>query len=267
LRPTGPRVWSVVLLTLLLALAVVLSSLGARLGSSPFVASSPPSVTNKTEQTKPFSGTLVVRASRVRNSTILSFISNANVTVSNANNPARSRLALRTNQTGEVQLTLSPAAYIIEVSNVQFQASTQAQVYPNSTTVVEAYVSRQTYSVSFAELSDTGSSGYQSPWAPVALTLNSSSATFGPNSRVFIDGNYSLGPFAVISYDQYEIFRSQETQVETPATVIASDLRVSPQGDVLWLTLQPEQFMPVSNLRSVTLATYSANLSVTVHGN
>lgn len=266
LRLRGSRTLSVVLLLSLLAAAVVLSIIGSDLGSSPFQAEAPPPAAPKTAHSTPSTGTLLVRAYLVRNGTLEAFIANASVSVTNSNNPAQARSVLRTNQSGELQMALSPAEYSVSISNQQFQASTQAQVYSHNTTVVEAAVTRKSYGVSIAELSDDSSSGYQSPWAPVSLSINSSSTIFKVNSLVFIDGNYSYGPIGVLYNNTLVIHRSRETQVETPATVVSSDLRISERGDVLWLTVLPVQFMPVSDLRSMTLATYSANLVVMVHG-
>jgi hypothetical protein len=56
-------------------------------------------------------------------------------------------------------------------------------------------------------------------------------------------------------------------QSEAPVRLVSSNLDPSAGAHLLWLTLQPEVFFSVSGLSSLSLATYTAALQVTIHAN
>lgn len=263
MRRSTSRTRSVILLLCLLSLATILASVSAGLGTSLFlIGKTSPEGSHASLST----GTLLVRAFLGENGTDETPLANVNVSVAEVDHPVPFGPVLHTNASGEAEIALSPAEYAVSVLNPQFRASTQAQVYANRTTELDAAVSRQPYPALFAEVTDHESSGFQGPWTPVTIAIPSPAAILRPNELVFIDATYSSNHVPAYHDRVFVIFITGQTQSETQATVISSDLRDSGQGSILWLTLQPANFMPVSGLKSITLATYVANLRVTIHG-
>jgi hypothetical protein len=263
LRQSASRIRSGLLLICLLAIATLLASVSSGLGSSLFLMGGTPP---KGSQASPTTGTLLVRAMLAGNGTDETPLANVNVSVVDVEHPVRTIPFLDTNASGEVEIALSPAEYAVSIHNLQFSASAHAQIYADKTTELDAAVSRTPYPALFTEVADRESSGFQGPWTPVTVAISSPSATFRPNEQVFIDTIY-LSDNGLASHDKViAIPLPVQTQFETQATVISSDLRASGEGSVLWLTLQPADFIPVTGLLSVTLATYVANLQVSIHG-
>jgi hypothetical protein len=267
LRFAGSRGRSVLLLLSLFVLAILIASSSSSLGTSLFRENLTAHVTTKTVQAVQASGTLLVKVLLLGNGTSNGTpISGVNVSVTDQDNPKSSGAPLSTNESGELQITLTPAQYSVSVSNLEFRGSALAAVYAKHTTDVDAFVNRTSYPVLSASLSDQESSGYQDLWAQLRVSLNTSmaaSTVFAPDGRVFVDPTYrpSLTDYSsntgiIVGYS------GVETSAQVPATIVASDLVGSGRGAVQWLTLMPDGLLQITGLFSVTLATYNARLQV-----
>lgn len=260
MRSAGSRTRTGILLVCLLALAVLIEVIGSGLNSSSFQvgvrihALSTVSVTPN--------GILLVRTFLRETNGSETPIVGADVTLTDQSRSLLPPLVFKTNGSGDFQVDLSPSQFSVSVSDLLFQASTQVPVYSLHTTEVDAAVSKTSYGVAFAELSDGPSSGYQGPWSPVFMSV-SSTGLFKPSSTVFIDANYSLGTLTPVTG---LVFLAGDPPTETPATVINSYFGDPGQTGPVWVTLMPRDFLPLANLQSVVLATYAANLRVVVIG-
>ena len=271
MRLAGSRGRSVLLLLSLFVLAILIASSSSSLGTSLFRGKLAAPAITKTVQEVQASGTLLVKVLLLGSGTFSGEpIPGVNVSVANQNNPGSSGAPLRTNESGELQITLAPANYSVSVSSLEFTGSALAAVYAKHTTDVDAFVNKTSYPVLSVSLSDQESSGYQDLWTPFRVSLNASlaasSTLFTPDGRVFVDPTYrpTLTDYSSntgVTFGHFGV----ETTAQVPATIVASDLVGSGSGAVQWLTLMPDGLLRITGLFSVTLATYNARLQVIVN--
>jgi hypothetical protein len=99
------------------------------------------------------------------------------------------------------------------------------------------------------------------------------------NDSLFMDGSYSgivtfistatgnHSPDSGTGQTEFAISMATTAHSEAPVRLVSSNLDPSANAHVLWLTLQPEVFFYISGLSSLSLATYTAALQVTIHAN
>jgi len=251
-------------LTLLL-LAGVLAVVSAGL--------TPHATPSKTVARRPSHGTLLVRVIQTygTNDTSLAVpVANVSVAVSKVSTVSVIPLEYQTNSSGEIAVQLGGGSYTVSISDAQFQKSTNVTIDANSETEVNATVIKHSYLAFFSDLLDPYSSATVAPWSFFWLAVASTPGV-PLNGSLFVDTLYegSLvrytvnGSAGAANLTDGPVVYAQP--IETPVRIISSGLQAYGGSEVLWLTLQPEDFMPISGLLSLDLATYSATLQMTIH--
>jgi hypothetical protein len=266
----GERARTLALVVCLLLLATLLAGLSAGLGAS---------AVDTTVPKGPSLGTLLVRVGMNQRTNISSTtipIAHANVSISSLFSGFHIPLVFQTNSSGEFEISFGTGAYALSVSGPQFQKGINVAVQANMTTEVDATVTRHSYPTLFSDLQDTDSSDSVAPWSYVSVAV-SSSVGLPLNDSLFIDGSY--GTFVTFfststgsgnltlgtGQTQFALATTSVAQGEARALLISSNADSSSSSHLLWLTLQPESFLSLSGLVSVSLATYATELQVTTY--
>ncbi len=199
-------------------------------------------------------------------------IFNANVSILALNFPQVLPVVIPTNASGEVQLPLPAGNYTVSVSDERFQFSNVAGVRLNRITEMDVEVNETLIPVLFSDLGDQSPATYAAPWQPISLAVRSS-VPLGSTQRLFLYAFYSAQASGdspaingCITGGNGTLGKCSGPVVETPVTVVGSDVRVFRGSDLLWLTLEPYTFVPLTGLFGVDLTTYSATSEVMIHG-
>ena len=268
----GERARTAALVASLLLLATILAALGTGLSQST-LQPVPPG--------HPAMGELLVTVEMIdptNGSSAISRVSNASVSVSRIPSNSITPLVFRTNSSGEFSISFATGAYAVSVSDSQFQKSVSVVVQENMTTEVDATVIRHSYPVLFSDMQDRYSADSVAPWSYIFVGMSPSSG-IQLNDSLFIDGSrgsfvtfYATnttsaesGNLTLVTGQPATLSTTSASGEETRALLISSNLYPSAEPKVLWLTLQPESFISLSGLLSLSLATYSAGLQVTIH--
>jgi hypothetical protein len=268
----GERVRTLALVVCLLLLATILAGLSAGL---------PPSAVHPTTVREPALGTLLVKADMdqgTNNATSDAPIANASVSISRIGSLSLLPLVFRTNSSGEFTISFVTGDYSVSVSDSQFKKDASVVVQENMTTEVDVTVIRNSYPTLFSDLPDPDSSGSVAPWSYVYVAV-SSSLGLPLNDSLFLDGAYGTYVYFFSSnatstesgnlslgsvQPQIALVATPASQAEERAALISSSFDTS-SSHLLWLTLQPESFLSLFGLVSLSLATYTTELQVTTH--
>ena len=124
----------------------------------------------------------------------------------------------------------------------------------NSTTVATVSANRTETQPLFSDLSDVDGSGYVGPWQQISLAVNSSSAKLILSSTVFfLDPIYNITPV--------NLPVDLNATNEVSANVLSEPADASAPG-LQWFIVQPSNFISVSDLTALNIATYTAVMKV-----
>jgi len=255
------------LVACLILLATVLAGLSAGVAPSPAVASHPKA---------PPTGTILVKVFMDQGTNTSSVgipIPDANITISTASSLPLLPVVFQTNSSGEFEIPIGAGSYAVLIWNSEFRKGTEVVVQENRITEVNVTVTRHSYATLFSDLPDADSSGSVAPWSYVSVAVNSSDL-IPLNGSLFMGGLYGTWTTIVVSGESgtqslasgpFQVILATGNQSEVPVRLISSGLDPTAGSQVLWLTLQPESFFPISGLVSVSLAAYSTELQVTLN--
>jgi hypothetical protein len=159
----------------------------------------------------------------------------------------------QTNSSGELSLSMLTGNYTVSVSNIDFETTKVVPIITHNVTVADVTVTESVAQPMFSDLSDQDASGFVSPWEPISMAINSSSAEVALKSNAFfLQASYSSASLA-----------SAGSQVR--AVVLSEPSNVTGTGPE-WFTLQPTSSIRLNDLTDLVIATYSASMKVTVFG-
>ena len=198
-------------------------------------------------------GTLIVRvlvgnSNGSANSSIPAVVPNEHIWLAGTDRQLDRRIFLYTNSSGVLQMELLPTSLIVEVTDDRFNLLVPVQIFADKITNVTIVGNRVAHGISFAEVSDTYSSGWATDADRIYLGIRTTSSNLNSTDFVFIE------PYQ----------NAQGGGTKSAPLVRAVLLGEEQRQGTLWLEVRPYVNVPVSDLARGTLVTYVPSYTVVV---
>lgn len=175
-------------------------------------------------------------------------------------------LLARTNDSGEVEITVASGQYAVSVFDQMFSYETTVPVNPGRVTQMQVRVNRTSFLAFWVQAQDSSTTGQVETWNQVEVAVPMLSGNYFTREIVEFR-NYSNFTFPTNVFLQPVKFQFSggtlvPTGPEIPATVIS---QVRSTGDI-WLVLGPLTPLSLSGANYLGVAAYEAGGNVTIPG-
>jgi hypothetical protein len=175
-------------------------------------------------------------------------------------------LLAQTNESGEVEMTLSSGQYAVSVYDGRFSFETGVSLNPGEVTQLEVRVNRTSFFAFWVEAQDSSTTGQVETWNQVEVAVPTSGANYVTVPIMQLE-NYSNFNFPAEVFLQTIEFRYIGgffviRGPEIPADVIS---QVISSGNI-WLVLKPLAPLSLSGANYLGVVTYEAAGTVTIKG-
>jgi len=175
-------------------------------------------------------------------------------------------LLAQTNESGELEMTLSSGQYAVAVSDGRFSFESGVSLNPGVVTQLQVRVNRTSFFAFWVEAEDSSTTGVVETWNQVELALPTSGANY-ITVPIRHPENYSTFKFPASVFLQTIEFGYVGGLFvirgpEIPASVVS---QVTSSGNI-WLVLKPLAPLSLSGANYLGVVTYVAAGTVTMQG-
>lgn len=178
-------------------------------------------------------------------------LANVTVTVVGIGNPPLVPITMKTDGSGEAEISLAPGELNVTLSSPILKVSAVASLQTGNVTEVAALDRATPYTVLFSQLPEDGSTGMMAPWAHAYAQVDAPVTAFSGN------GSFSL-LYTSVPLPSCACLAFVLPPEQQPVTVTSA----SSYGGLAWVTLQPKGYMVVEDIDISYLVAYTPEVSV-----